>query len=491
MRKRTTLVVALALVLGATSGCVPENARLREHVLNRIGFGPDAWSRARIDQLGADAYIAEQLQPGAIPDGPVQAMLAAYDTLDMTFAERVLLTEGMMPGMPMMSNQALLEDAWEAKALRAMYSRRQLQEVLVDFWFNHFNVLGNGGGFAAEGLVPYERDAIRPHVLGRFEDMLQAVAKSPSMLYYLDNWRSRLESEEVVSTRMNENYSRELLEIHTVGVDNYTQQDVEEVARCFTGWTIDATLDDGFYFEPTWHDYGSKVVLGELLIPAGGGVSDGEAVLSYLASHPATAENLARKLIQRFVADEPPAVLVTAVRDVYLASDGDLKQVMEAILGSPYFKATTSFRSKVKRPLHFAVSTARAVGTTTVDAVLGVHQLTSWAGEALYRERSPTGYPEVSEAWMGPGALIERVNFQWGTINQTNGFLFAWPVQSTGDDGILFRDLQTWLFAGPLSNETRQSWLDFAAIQPQYVVGQKRVEVMTYALLTSPEFFLH
>jgi uncharacterized protein (DUF1800 family) len=487
------LFFALILGLSLALACVPKDqVDFREHVLNRLGFGPNAWSEARINTVGGiDAYIEEQLHPETIPDPEVDSMLQAFPTLDMTFAERMLLTEGMMPGMPMMTNNQLLDELEDAKILRAVYSRRQLQEVLVDFWFNHFNVKVNGGGFAVEAAGPYERDAIRPHVLGRFEDMLVAVAHSPSMLFYLDNWRSFKEKPTVVNTRMNENYARELLELHTVGVDNYTQQDVEEVARCFTGWTIDTTLDDGFYFWAEEHDTGSKVVLGELLIPAGGGEEDGMAVLSYLARHPATAQNLARKLLIRFVSEDPSQELVDLIANHYLATDGDLREVMRLIFSSAAFSSRNNYRTKVKRPFHFAVSAARALGTTTTDVVDGVHALTFWSGEPLYREGSPKGFPDVSEAWLGVGPMLERVNFLYETKDQTNGFYFDWPVSDPGDDVVLLNNLQSWLFMTPVSDETRAAFLHFGTLQAHFVVGQKRIEMMTYALLSSPEFFLH
>lgn len=493
MRTRTA-VIALILAFSTAVACVPKGETLgfREHVLNRIGYGPNAWSRDRMAQLGgAAAYIEEQLNPASIPNGPLEAMLDAYVTLDLTFAERVLLTDGMMPGMPMMSDTALIDEQENSKILRAVYSRRQLEEVLVDFWFNHFNVKINNGGFSVAAIAPYERDAIRPHVLGRFEDLLVAVAQSPAMLYYLDNWRNIKDVEWAVSSRMNENYGRELLELHTVGVDNYTQQDVVEVTRCFTGWTVDKTLDDGFWFDAENHDDGSKLVLGELLVPAGGGIEDGLSVLAYLAHHPATAQTIARKLLIRFVTEDPSQELVDQIAGVFLATDGDLREVTRAVLQVPEFSSPALFRSKVKRPFVLAASAARALGTTSTAITQGAHAVTAWAGEPLYRMRAPTGYPDVSGAWLGVGSLIERINFIYTASRMQNGYSWVWPIVDPGDDQALVTELQDWLLMTPVSSETRQALVDYGAIQPHYVVGDKRLEVMSYAMLTSPEFFLH
>lgn len=484
------LGLALAFALGA---CVPqETPSFREHVLNRIAFGPDAWSKNRMAKLGgAYAYIEEQLNPSSIPDTPVNNMLSAYPALNLSFADRVKLTAGTLAGWPQMSDDELFAELEHAKILRAVYSHRQLQEVLVDFWFNHFNVQVNGGGWAIEASAPYVRKAIRPYVLGNFEDMLVAVAKSPAMLYYLDGWRNLKPKAGSPFTRMNENYGRELLELHTVGVENYTQEDVQEVARCFTGWTIDDTLPNGFYFNADEHDTGSKLVLGQLVVPAGGGVGDGLAVLHFLAHHPDTAQRIARELLVRFVTENPPQSLVDHIAQTFLDSGGDLRAVMHEILVSAAFSDPSNFRTKVKSPFVFAVSAARALGTTSTSVTDGVHALTYWAGEPLFRQAAPTGFPEVSEDWDGVGTLIQRVNFLYETTAQTNGFVFPWPMTDPGDDTLLVNELESWLFMAPLSDATHQAVLHYASIIPYYYVNEKRIGALAYAMLASPEFFMH
>jgi uncharacterized protein (DUF1800 family) len=315
--------------------------------------------------------------------------------------------------------QVVARDLSEAKVLRAVYSNRQLNEVLADFWYNHFNVYLEKG--ADRYLVTeYERDAIRPHVLGKFRDLLEATAKSPAMLFYLDNWQSvgpdaprpRNPANTKRARRgLNENYGRELLELHTLGVDGgYTQKDVTEVARCFTGWTINQPQRGGkFVFNPRLHDNGAKVVLG-VTIPAGGGESDGEKVLDIVAHHPATARFISRKLAQRFVADDPPVPLVDRMAETFVKSDGDIREVLRTMLASREFWSEGAYRSKMKSPLEMVGSAVRAVNGDVDFAFPLVNQVAQ-LGEPLYRKQEPTGYSNSSEEWANTAGLLARMNF--------------------------------------------------------------------------------
>jgi uncharacterized protein (DUF1800 family) len=340
------------------------------------------------------------------------------------------------------AERSVLAELAQQKVLRATYSERQLEEVLVDFWFNHFNVFA-GKGATRLYLTEYERDAIRPHVFGRFRDLLGATAHSPAMLFYLDNWQSASERAEgmerpgrvqgrtlrgfgrTMPSRpraleapqnrrlrgLNENYARELLELHTLGVDGgYTQKDVQEVARAFTGWTIDAPRQGGaFRFEPRMHDDGEKVVLGQR-IKSGGGQADGEQVLDILAAHPSTARFVATKLARRFVSDEPPAALVERASARFRESRGDIREVVRTIVTSPEFFEAGVYRGKVKTPFEFVVSAARVTGTnltTALPVVLALREL----GMPLYGCQPPTGYADRAEAWVNTGALLNRMNF--------------------------------------------------------------------------------
>jgi uncharacterized protein (DUF1800 family) len=289
---------------------------------------------------------------------------------------------------------------------------------MVDFWFNHFNVFA-GKGAVKWMLVSYERDAIRPHALAKFKDLVLATAQHPAMLFYLDNWMSvRNDFPSRPGGKgpkgLNENYARELMELHTLGVDGgYTQKEVIEVARSFTGWTIDRPRESGgFVFRPLAHDNGEKVVLGSR-IPAGGGKMDGEQVIHILARHPSTAKFIATKLVRRFVADEPPPALVARVADTFTRTDGDIRAMLVAIVTSPEFFSADAYRAKIKKPFELVASAVRAVGGTTSGGP-ALSRAVGQIGEPLYALEPPTGYPDVAEAWVNTGALLNRLNFAVG-----------------------------------------------------------------------------
>jgi uncharacterized protein (DUF1800 family) len=333
---------------------------------------------------------------------------ALYDGAPPELRRRIELSAGPA--------QVVARDLMEGKMLRAIYSSRQLEEALTDFWFNHFNVYLDKG--ADHYLVTeYERDVIRQHVLGKFKDLLEATAKSPAMLFYLDNWQSvgpgvsQARAANQIRRGLNENYGRELLELHTLGVDGgYSQKDVTEVARCFTGWTILQPQRGGdFVFNARAHDNGEKVVLG-VKIPAGGGMADGEKVLDILAHHPSTAHFISRELAQRFVADDPPAALVSRMARTFLKTGGDLREVMKTMLASREFWSVDAYRTKMKSPLEFVASAVRAEDGQ-VDYALGLANQVAQLGEPLYRKQEPTGYSNSSKEWVNTAGLLARMNF--------------------------------------------------------------------------------
>jgi len=311
------------------------------------------------------------------------------------------------------------QDLMAAKLFRAVYSNRQLEEVLVDFWYNHFNVFLDKG--ADRYLVTaYERDAIRPHVLGKFEDLLRATAQSPAMLFFLDNWESAGPQSPAAQRRhlgLNENYGRELLELHTLGVDGgYTQKDVTEVARCFTGWTIRQPRQAGeFEFNARMHDDGEKLVLGTR-IPAGGGIDDGFTVLHLLAHHPATARFVSRELAVRFIADDPPATLVNRMAATFLKKNGDLRAVLKIMFESPEFWSRGAYRAKMKSPLEMVASSLRATNAD-VDFTFGLNNQLHQLGEPLYRKAEPTGYSNSGQEWLNSAGLLARMNFSVALAN--------------------------------------------------------------------------
>ncbi len=351
---------------------------------------------------------AEKLQKVifALPEGGRKGLFA-YAPPDVR--RKMLLTAA--------PQQVLAHDLLEGKLYRAIYSERQLDEVLTDFWFNHFNIYLDKG--ADRYLVTsYERDAIRPYVLGNFRQMLEATAKSPAMLFYLDNWQSvspdtakRGGKGAKRARGLNENYARELLELHTLGVDGgYTQKDIIEVARCFTGWTIkEPYRGAGFDFNPRVHDNGQKVVLG-VTIPAGGGIEDGLKVLDIVSHHPSTAHFIATKLTQRFVAANAPASLVDAMAKTFLQKDGDLREVMRTMLASKEFWSQSAYQAKVKSPLEMVASAVRATGADVTFA-FGLATKIADLGEPLYKKQEPTGYSNSSAEWVNSAALLARMNF--------------------------------------------------------------------------------
>ncbi len=340
--------------------------------------------------------------------------------------------------------QRIVAELAMAKVDRAIYSERQLDEQMVNFWFNHFNVFA-GKGQDRWLLTAYERDAIRPNAMGKFRDLLTATAKSPAMLFFLDNWQSvdpqafaRMQQQQGLRRAMmrgrfavplgmpqaapngnqkkkqdrglNENYGRELMELHTLGVDGgYTQQDVVEVAKCFTGWTIRTPQrDPQFWFDEQLHDPNPKIVLGHKI--TAGGIKDGEEVLELLARDPHTAHHLSFEIAQYFVSDNPPAALVDAMAQTYLQSDGDIRAVLHTMIYSPEFWSREAYRAKIKTPFELVVSAARAVGAD-VQIPLQLVQWTGRIGEPLYQCQPPTGYADTAEAWVSTGALLNRLNY--------------------------------------------------------------------------------
>jgi uncharacterized protein (DUF1800 family) len=393
------------------------------HFLNRTSFGPTRETVQRVTRLGIPAYLEEQLHPERISDTLVEEKLAGLKTMRLSSRELIELYpppkqqtgQEMMAQQSMQGPRVVILELQQARLLRAVYSQRQLYEVMVDFWNNHFNI------FAAKGAdrwlaTAYDRDTIRPHALGRFKDLLLATAQSPAMLFYLDNWLSAGPNAARFAPNnrrrgLNENYARELMELHTLGVDGgYTQKDVQEVARCFTGWTIRQPRAEGtFYFEPRIHDSEEKIVLGTR-IPPGGGMEDGLRVIDLLARHPSTARFISLKLARRFVSDDPPASLVNKAAETFRRSDGDIPSVLRTLIDSPEFFSPEIYQAKVKKPLEFVASALRLTGA---DVQMS-HQLLRYLGrmgEPLFLAQPPTGFSDAGASWASPDMLLTRMNF--------------------------------------------------------------------------------
>ena len=435
------------------------------HVLSRLTFGARPGDVEAVRAMGVDRWIEQQLHPERISDSRSDQYFAALESYNTPSADLMrkypppnqllqrLQAKGDRSKLTRADSIELREatagvrkvtvEAQSGRIDRALLTERQLQEVMTDFWLNHFTVYIQKGPPERYQLAQYESRVIRPNALGKFRTLLEAVAKSPAMLFYLDNWESQADSnrprlvplaggrggrgrggfgaqltpqqQAALARRrggLNENYGRELLELHTLGVDGgYTQQDVINVARALTGWTFPRPQLGGgaFEFNPQMHDAGAKIVLGHKLA-AGRGIEDGEDVLDIVSRHPSTAHYIAFKLARRFVSDTPPAGLVERAAATFTRTDGDIRAVVRAIVTSPEFFSHAAYRSKVKSPFEVVVSALRALGAEP-DGTPRTAQLIATLGEPVYGHQAPNGWPETGDQWMNTGAILNRINF--------------------------------------------------------------------------------
>jgi uncharacterized protein (DUF1800 family) len=460
---------------------------------------------------------------------PANDILALVDALRGSNAQEFLqgMTSAQKETMLALANAPAVVDSEleQAKLFRAIYSQRQLEEVMTDFWFNHFNVFV-GKGLDRVMLTSYERDVIRPHALGKFEDLLVATAKSPAMLFYLDNWMSvGPNSPQALGmplhpnpnfrpkagkrpSGLNENYGRELLELHTLSVNGgYTQHDVTEVAKVFTGWTIDKPAQGGeFKFEPRMHEPGSKFVLGHRIKE--NGEDEGLELLHRLATSPKTAHFISLKLAERFVSDDPPPELVSQMAKTFLRKKGDIREVLSVLFHSPEFWNDSTYRAKVKTPLEFVASSIRATGAEVDDAKPLIQQLNRM-GMPLYGAQPPTGYSMKAETWVSSSALLNRMNFALALTNGNVRGVELNAAQLAASDGAadlpsILSTMESSLIAGGVSRQTHDSILaqvdstkdhapakqenNFVAFKPKDTNLGPEINTMAGLLLGSPEF---
>jgi uncharacterized protein (DUF1800 family) len=426
----------------ARAAAMPSEQR-EIHVLNRLAFGPSSGDIEHIRSVGVEKYIQEQLSPNSIPlpENLVEE-LNGLGTLRMSAPElffeygppsyRGLQGDKEAIQKARQRARVIVEQAVEARLHRAIESPRQLEEVMVNFWFNHFNV------FAQKGLDhlwigSYEKEAIRPYALGRFRDLLGATAKHPAMLFYLDNWQNTAPNSPGARGNfkgLNENYARELMELHTLGVDGgYTQQDVITLARILTGWGFrrpgqplqaraarfmltqpaeNFSSNSAFYFDPNRHDSSPKVFLGRSLRSSG--IGEGEEALDILAQHPSTARHISFELAQYFVSDDPPKSLVDRLAREYVDSRGDIRSVLNTLFHSPEFWDQQYFGQKFKTPYEYVISAVRAAGTPVTNT-RPLYGMMAQLGMPLYLCQTPDGYKNSQEAWLNPNAMTQRINF--------------------------------------------------------------------------------
>ncbi len=442
-----------------------------QQVLNRLTFGPRPGDAEKVRAMGIDKWIDLQLSPERIPDpagddvirnysvfstptGDIvrqfeelqrlqrQAKAAGANDSMMTKPEarQEVLAQNPQLAQAAQRNQQMVGQIQSAQLARAVSSERQLDEVMVDFWENHFSVFA-GKGQTRLYIAQYDRDVIRPHALGKFRDLLGAVAHSPAMLFFLDNWQSAADSthptlaqarrpmamrrpgfrilaparpplpqqQQRAKRGLNENYARELMELHTLGVDGgYTQKDVQEVARALTGWTFNRQSGE-FQFNPIIHDAGEKTILGQKF-PAGRGEDEGDRVLDLVASNPSTAHFIVTKLARHFVSDDPPKALVDRCATTFSKTQGDIRETLRCVVTSPEFFSRAAYRSKVKTPFEVVASALRAVNAAP-DPTPRTAQLVAKLGQPIFGRQTPDGWPDRGDAWMNTGAILNRINF--------------------------------------------------------------------------------
>ena len=553
------------------------------HALNRLGYGPCPGDVERIRQMGLEKWIDQQLHPERIDDAALDQRLDQYSTLNQSSTK--LLDEFPPPGQAV-KRQGVTKDEYKekmeqkrqdalaqmlptgnenfdrandqlakiqgpnrivadlsmAKVDRAVYSQRQLESVMEDFWFNHFNVFANKG--ADKWFVTaYVRDTIRPRTMGKFQDLLVATAKSPAMLFYLDNWMSadpaafkRMQAEMQARRQryqgiftgaqppppgtfpgkspvpggngvppkkkedrgLNENYGREVMELHTLGVDaGYTQQDVIAMAETLTGWTVhEPRKDPEFFFDERIHAQGKKVVMGHIINY--GGEKDGEEALKFLANHPSTARFISTELARHFVSDNPPESLISRMAKNYESTGGDIRSLLKTMIYSPEFWSKDAYRAKVKTPLELVASTARALGAD-VPVSLPLAQWVGRMGEPLFLCQPPTGYSDKSETWVNTGALLNRLNFALTFAGDkmagTSVDLKTLLGQPSSADPAIALDQSIQIFlAGDIADSTRKT-LESRLNDPQILqarlddpVKQVNEGLIAGLVLGAPEF---
>jgi uncharacterized protein (DUF1800 family) len=450
--------VSAGLLAQASPAGVEVGPRVAAHLLRRIGYGPRPGDLAQVLRQGLERYVLEQIEAPSDPD--LDQRLRRLPTLGYSIGQVVALYNA-----DNRSIGPILDEFYLARLIRAVHGRNQLQEVLTDFWFNHFNVF-IGDGFDRYATPAYERDAIRPHVLGRFRDLLGATASHPAMLFYLDNYLSTAARTDPRTGRLiqglNENYGRELLELHTVGVDaGYTQEHVFDAARCFTGWTIDQRQGTFLYRAPN-HDTGAKSVFG-LALPSGGGREEGERLLDHLAEHPATARFVSRKLLQRLVTDDPSDALVGRIAATFESTGGDIAAVVRAIVSTAEFWAEAFGAGRPRTPLEYVAGALRAAGAEVNQGRAATAALAAM-GMPLYGCLPPTGYSNRAADWVNPSSHLARMNFGLDlAVGAVNGVAvdlraLAGRVGADVGDARGFCDaLSREIFGGGLSQATREA----------------------------------
>lgn len=472
-----SLLLVIVLLFGGSSLSAKPlvDDQKAEHLINRLSFGPKPGDLETVRAKGIESYIKSQLNPQSLPESEEVATFVKSSPA-LTLSAPELVAQYGPPAIKAQANSMALEDGGDkgkltqeirrnffksiygdiskAKMLRALKSPRQLQEVMTDFWFNHFNIFGRKG---LDNILvgAYEQQAIRPYVFGKFRNLLGATCEHPAMLFYLDNVRNQVLKGKEASKAdgSNENYARELMELHTLGVDGgYTQKDVTELARILTGLGIpnfarpnqlsvrdgDGNSEFGAYFNAKRHDFGDKVLLGHTI--KGTGSDEIVEALDILARHPATAHHICYKLAQYFVSDTPPAPLVTRLAARFTKTDGDIKVVLNDLFHSPEFWDKSNQKSKFKSPLRYVISTLRVLDAdpSNYEPLLGFLRN---QGMPIYGCLTPDGFKSTTEAWLSPDSILRRINFSSALALGQRPGIYAGPADPKELTAILGNEL--------------------------------------------------
>ncbi|MEP6896283.1 MAG: DUF1800 domain-containing protein, partial [Chloroflexota bacterium] len=440
--------------------------------LNRLTFGPRVEERTHFSEIGLQAYIEEQLAFESINDFECELQLAPFKTLKMAANELEGISNQLFDNY---DREKVPNELRQSTVLRQLYSKRQLYEIMVEFWSDHFNIfIEKGNGFFLKTVD--DREVIRKHALGSFRDLVWASTHSPAMLIYLDNQANE-------QSHPNENYARELMELHTLGVDGgYSQQDVMELARCLTGWNVKEHFWLGdFVFKEDLHDTGEKKVLGLTIQPSGR--NEAEQVIEMLASHPSAARFIATKLTRRFIADAPPQFIIEKATQTFLQTHGDIKSVLRVILldGLPLAQP------KYKRPVNFILSSLRMLNVETDGAAL--HEYLLRMGQAYFNWTTPDGYPDRSEAWQGN--LMPRWQFAFELIrneikNTKHNLKDLLDVSSTGGLHNDMDALTALLFGSPLERSARDKLID--SVRGAGATDEELLPILAAGMIAAPAF---
>lgn len=411
------------------------------HVLERLGYGPSPDDIRTVSAIGIQQYISQQLHPESIKNPEwLNKRLSGIDAInqDQTTTYKQYSSQSFKAvESDTAARKNFIQDrtnfvnqAREARILRALYSPAQLQEVMVDFWYNHFNIWESKTPTNGAILGAYENNAIRPYALGKFKELLLANAKEMAMLYYLDNWRNRYTPNGTKS--INENYAREVMELHTLGVGGYSQSDIKALARLLSGWTYvsdpNAPNAGNFLFDEKSHDPNEKSFLG-VSFPSGGGYNEGEQALLNLANSPKTAQHIAHSLVEFFVNDTPPQSLVNKVTKRYIESDGNIKELLITIFESDEFWSPKNHKTKFKTPFYYMISSVRAAGLPPIQDSRLLQTWVKQSGNGLFAWPAPDGYKNIESAWLSPEVLLNRANFSY---KLAAGWMSLWGRNSEG-----------------------------------------------------------